>query len=803
MTRLSPNDENVPARMPPSARRFVSDGDRDYPGKPAEKALVSAPPSRHTAKCYRNEILLQLWGSADGGDLHPSAEAGVWEARMRNDGTRDIVAAIQDLRERLPSEFAHLADLAMNYRWSWAPGGEETFAQLDQRLWLHCKRNPRKLLMLADVARLRALARDPQFVARVSALFDACRSDLPSLHPGNEGASRPIAYFCAEFGFHESVPIYSGGLGVLAGDILKAASDLRLPLVGVGLFYRQGYFHQRLDPWGWQHEYWIDLLFERLPAARVTDAGGRPLEIVVPIRGRDVFAYIWRIDVGRTRLYLLDADHEQNHPADRWITSRLYVSDRQLRLAQYALLGIGGVRALSAMGIEPAVIHLNEGHAALSAIERIRQRIQQGFSFEVALAGVRKETVFTTHTPVPAGNEGYHPHEWVAALGAYLQAAGIPEQSFLDLGRITPGSSEETVSITPLALRLSEKAVGVSKKHGAVSRQLWRTLWPEASVDQVPIGHVTNGVHCLTWMGAPVQALLRKYLGDDWEQRCLDPSVLEKIEEIPDAELWEARCAQRKLLVDYVRTKSVRDRLSRGEDPGYVMAACETFRADALTIGFARRVVGYKRLYLLARLSENGLFTSLDLQKTPIQIILAGKAHPADHEAKEDLRNRFQLKNAQEVGRRVVFLEDYDAGMAAQIVAGVDLWLNLPRPPLEASGTSGMKVAVNGGLNLSVLDGWWDEAYDGHNGWAIRSPESDPHSQDEHDASELLRLLRDEVIPLFYQRNDQGLPAGWIAKMKRSMRTLIGRFSARRMVRDYCEQLYRPSAAFLVSDSVH
>lgn len=710
---------------------------------------------------------------------------------MIHDGSHDLEAATQDLQNRLPKALQPLAWISMNFRWTWVPGSEELFRSIDPELWHFCRRNPRDLLLLTPNSRLRELAADRTFVERLESVAQSHLEEMQRpLRPGTSAES-PVAYFCAEFGFHESVPIYSGGLGVLAGDILKAASDLGIPFVGVGLLYRQGYFHQRLDPWGWQHEYWTDLLFRRLPAVRVHDASGNPVCVEVPVRDRQVIAHIWRLDIGKTRLYLLDADHDANHPVDRWITARLYVSDRQVRLAQYAMLGIGGVRALAAMGIRPAVVHLNEGHAALSALERVRQRMAEGATFEAALAEVRDQTVFTTHTPVPAGNEGYHEHEWTEVLGGYLDQIGTPKQTFFDLGRTHPGNPHEPVSITPLALRTSKKAIGVSRKHGAVSRSLWQALWPDRPVAEVPIGYVTNGVHVLTWMAAPMQLLLRQHLGADWSQRVLEPGFLDRIEQIPDAALWQARCDLRRRLVEFVRVKSVRDRLSRGEDPSYVLAASETFHPDALTIGFARRVVGYKRLYLLARLSEDGLLATLDLNKTPLQMVLAGKAHPADHEAKEDLRSRFQLKNFQEVGKRVAFLEDYDIGMAALIVAGVDLWLNLPRPPLEASGTSGMKVALNGGLNLSVLDGWWDEAYDGHNGWAIQSPEADPHTQDEHDARELVRLLREEVIPLFYSRDEHGIPRGWLARVKRSMRTLIGRFSARRMVGEYFDQLYR------------
>ncbi|GIW44105.1 MAG: alpha-glucan phosphorylase [Candidatus Binatia bacterium] len=709
---------------------------------------------------------------------------------LRTDGERDMLQAVADLEHRLPARLRDLAWLAMNYRWSWHPDGPDLFRSIDPELWDALKENPRDLLCLAPYFRLQELANNEQFLRRLSSVVTECRQDLARPPFAGFTMDRPVAYFCAEFGFHPSVPIYSGGLGVLAGDILKAASDLGIPLVGVGLFYRQGYFHQRLDSWGWQHEYWVDLSFRRLPAVLVTDDHGQPRTVQVPINGRTVTAQIWRVDVGRTRLYLLDTDHDGNDPIDRWITARLYVADRMLRLAQYAVLGAGGVRALDAMGITPAVIHLNEGHAALATFERLRQRLERGKPLDAALAEVRSQAVFTTHTPVPAGNEGYHEEEWARVLGQYLDTLGIPRQTFFDLGRVTPGNTHEAVNITPLALRTTKLAIGVSRKHGGVSRALWHPLWPDRPVDEVPIRHVTNGVHVPSWIGPQMQSLFRKYLGPKWIEHLDDPGFLDAIETFPDEELWAARNAQRKLLVDYVRAKSVRDRLSRGEDADYVRAAWETFSPQALTIGFARRVAGYKRLYLLARLTDNGILERLRDTATPFQLVLAGKAHPADHEAKEDLRNRFQLKHSPEVSKRVVFLEDYDLALARVLVWGVDLWLNLPRPPLEASGTSGMKVALNGGLNLSVLDGWWDEAFDGENGWAIRSPEGDAHTQDEHDARALAELLQNEVIPLFYERNSEGLPQRWLAKVKRSLRTLVGRFSATRMLREYVSLLY-------------
>ncbi|MBI3784533.1 MAG: alpha-glucan family phosphorylase [Deltaproteobacteria bacterium] len=708
----------------------------------------------------------------------------------RNDGSRDLAQAVATLADRLPQPLTPLAELTFNYRWAWMAGGAELFGQIDPVLWRHSQCNPRELLESVSIRRLRELAGDATFVDRLNALASACKVDAQRPNPWQIPAEHPVAYFCAEFGFHGSMAVYSGGLGVLAGDILKTASDLALPLIGIGLFYRQGYFHQRIDVWGWQHEYWVDALFERLPVARVSGADGQPLSVVVKIRQRHVVVHIWRVDVGRTVLYLLDTDHELNHPVDRWITSRLYVGDRQTRLAQYALLGIGGVRALAAMGIQPSIVHLNEGHAALSSFERLRQKIAHGELYDEALANVQRETVFTTHTPVAAGNEGYYHHEVEPVLGELIDEMGIGRERFYDLGRVQPGNQNEATNITPLSLRTSRAAIGVSRRHGRVARSMWQALWPDRPVDEVPIGHVTNGVHVPTWMAPSMQALLGKHLGPDWRRRLAEPGFFDRIDDIPDAELWAVRCQLRQSLVEMARQKSIRDRLGRGENPGYVEAAASVFEPATLTIGFARRVATYKRLYLLSRLPDAGLLRLLSDNPTPIQLVLAGKAHPSDQEAKEDLRNRFQLKQSPEIPRRVVFLEDYDLQIAPTIVAGVDLWLNLPRPPLEASGTSGMKVTLNGGINLSVMDGWWAEAYDGENGWAIHSPEADAATQDDHDAEALLHLLEREVIPLFYQRDSNGLPHAWLQKVKRSMRTLIPQFSAERMVSEYVSKLY-------------
>jgi starch phosphorylase len=708
-----------------------------------------------------------------------------------NDGSRDVARAVAELAERLPEPLAPLARLTFNYRWSWLEGAAALFEEIDPAVWRRSECNPRDVIEAASPRRFRELADEPGYVKRLRSAAERLEADLarPWAAPAPLAPDRPVAYFCSEFAVHCSLPLYGGGLGVLAGDLLKSASDLGIPMVGVGLLYRQGYFHQRLDPSGWQYEYWTATNYERRPAVLVSGADERPLAVEVTIRGRPVRAQVWRVDVGRAPLYLLDTDREDNDPIDRWITARLYVGDRHTRLAQYAVLGIGGVRALDALGIRPALLHLNEGHAALSAIERLRQRVAAGAPLDEALAAVRRETVFTTHTPVAAGNEGYREDEIEAVLADYLDGLGLPRATFYDLGRLAPGNRDEPTNITPLALRTSRAANGVSRRHAEVARAMWRPLWPERAVEEVPIGHVTNGVHTTTWMGEPMQALLDRYLGPDWRARLDDPTLWEHVDEIPDGELWDVRGWQRAELVDRARVRSIRDRLTRGEPNDYVEQAARVFDAGALTIGFARRVATYKRLHLLTRFPERNLGLLASAER-PIQFVVAGKAHPQDEEAKRTLHDIFQAKRAPGVGGRVVFLEDYDLHLAPRIMAGVDLWLNLPRPPLEASGTSGMKVVLNGGLNLSVADGWWAEGYDGENGWTIWSEASDPQAQDDHDAAAVLDLLEREVIPLFYERDADGLPRDWLRRVKASVRTLGARFSAHRMVREYVTRMY-------------
>jgi starch phosphorylase len=524
---------------------------------------------------------------------------------------------------------------------------------------------------------------------------------------------------------------------------------------------------------------------------RVSGPDARPLTITLELSRRVVRLAVWRVDVGRVPLYLLDADGEENDPIDRWITARLYVGDRRIRIAQYAVLGIGGVRALQAMGIRPSIVHLNEGHGAFANLERIRLLLAADRGLDDAIAATRATTAFTTHTPVAAGNETYDAAEIDAILGDYLDGFGVPRATIHDIARARPDGG---VGLTVLALRTSGVANGVSRRHGEVARTMWRSLWPERPASDVPIGHVTNGVHTGSWMGAPMAALLDRHLGPRWRERPADPGVWDAVEAIPDAELWQTRCALRRELVGMVRERSVRDRLGRGEPLEYVAAAAGTFDDQALTIGFARRMATYKRFYLLTREAGRGLHLLDDVAR-PIQLVVAGRAHPQDEEAKNALRDLFQIKRAPAVGKHVAFLEDYDLHLAPRIVAGVDLWLNLPRPPLEASGTSGMKVTLNGGLNLSVLDGWWIEGFDARLGWGVDSPDGDPQAQDAHDVQVVFDLLEREIIPLFYARGPDGVPHAWLARIKHAMRTLIPRFAADRMLRDYVANVYAPLLA--------
>ncbi|MFN2613726.1 MAG: alpha-glucan family phosphorylase [Actinomycetota bacterium] len=698
-----------------------------------------------------------------------------------NDGARDVARAVKLLSGRLPSSLAPLASLAYDYRWSWQPGGEDIFRAIDPHRWELSRGSP--------VRFLRSLPDEPLARAAASPIADRARARADSFDEPH-APERPVSFFCTEFAVHGSLPIYSGGLGVLAGDILKEASDRSLPYVGVGLLYRQGYFRQRVDPSGWQHEYWTDEDPDQLPAVLVTREDGSALTVDVPIRGRTVVTQVWRVNAGRVPLYLLDSERPENQALDRWITARLYVGDRRLRLAQYALLGIGGIRALRAMGFDPSIVHLNEGHACMAPLELMRESVRAGASFEAALEAARARTVFTTHTPIAAGNEAYTGAEVIDVVGALPGDLGVDEKDLLAIGRAHPESADEPFGLTIVGLRMARAANGVSRIHGRVAREMWTHIYPGFASDDVPIRHVTNGVHLPTWLSEPMRALLTRYLGDGWEERASDQGMWDKVEDIPAAELWAVRAQLRTRLVSYAREHAAADRLARGEPIEYAESAMRAFDPGVLTVSFARRAASYKRLYLLTLDPARAL--QLLAGDRSVQLLLARKPHPQDEEGKRIVQGVFELKWAPHVSERVAFLEDYQMAMAKMLTSGCDVWLNVPRPPLEASGTSGMKAALNGVLNCSVLDGWWDEAYDGTNGWAISShPSHDHHAQDHADASALYDTLERHVVPMFYERDENGLPQAWIRRIKASLRTIGPRFCATRMLEDYAREMYR------------
>ncbi len=706
--------------------------------------------------------------------------------------------AIDRLARRLPEPLEDLAWISYNYLWSWTPGGSELFRSIDNYRFVQAGQNPvRFLLNLPERDLLRA-ATDRNLLVRLGELAERMEQSLarPTNHVVSSGS---VAFFCAEFGIHPSLPVYSGGLGVLAGDYLKETSDQALDVVGMGLLYRRGYLHQRMDLSGWQHEFWIEVNTDQLPAVRVRGADGLPVRITVPVWEGELAAHVWRVDVGRTPLFLLDAGLEENSPLERWVTSRLYEGSPEIRLAQYALLGIGGVRALDAMGITPGLFHLNEGHPALASLE-IASRVAKSRGGDAEglaalLAEGRERFVFTTHTPVPAGNETYDPEQFFSVLGRSVDEMGLSREQLSAQSRVDEGAADEPLGFSPLAIRCSSSTNAVSQRHGEVARAMWNPLFADKTVDDVPITHITNAVHLPTWMAPSMRRLLTTFLGANWERHTSDPALWRQIDEIPDVDLWQARCALRQQLVEMVRRQVVVDRLARGEDVALAESAFDAFDPNLLTIGFARRLATYKRLDLLFY-DVDRLRTIIDHEQGA-QFIVAGKAHPLDNDAKEVARNMFTVKRGLDLPNRVAFLEDYDLSVAPTLVAGCDLWLNLPRPPLEASGTSGMKAALNGSLNLSVLDGWWCEGYDGQNGWAIDGSVTDnPQLQDEHDAKALYDLLEHEVKPLFFTRDANGIPVGWLARVRSSLRSLGPMFSSQRMINDYVEQIYRPGRPY-------
>ncbi len=709
------------------------------------------------------------------------------------------------LQTRLPQGLSPLATLAFNYWWTWSGQQLRLFSTIDHPLWEECHHNPVLFLQRVSRERLDEVATDPDYVQMVQTLMVRFRQYMqpqdcplaPRISP-----QRPVAYFCAEFGLHESLPIYSGGLGILAGDHLKSASDLALPMVGVGLLYRQGYFRQRLNRQGWQEDYYIDNHFTELPLELMRSEAGEPLTVTVEIRGRRVVAQIWRVRVGRTDLYLMDSDVAENDPIDRWLTGHLYGGNQETRIAQEILLGIGGVRLLQALGLNPGVYHLNEGHAAFALLEVARgEMTRTGQSFYAVEGQVRQQCVFTTHTPVPAGHDAFSPDLMDSFFANYWPQLNLSREQFLALGARRLGDPWEPFNMTVLALRLTRAANGVSELHGEVSRQMWSILYPDRPVSQVPIGAITNGVHAQTWTAPLVSELLRTYVHPEWETHLPDPELWERVSQIPDRELWQRHQILKQRLISYTRVRLFRSREQRGETPEQLEAIARWLDPQVLTIGFARRFSPYKRGHLIIRDPERAK-RLLTHPERPVQLIFAGKAHPADEEGKRIIQRLMEWCRDPGLQQRVAFIEDYDMHTARCLVQGVDLWLNNPRRPLEASGTSGQKVCFNGGINFSVLDGWWCEGYQGGvNGWAIGEDlhTSNQELQDQLDSESLYRLLETEIIPMYYDRDGDGLPRQWVQRMKGSLRTNAPRFNTARMVQDYINQIYAPSPELALS----
>lgn len=697
----------------------------------------------------------------------------------------------------LPRRISRLSEMAYNLWWVWNPVAQRLFNRIDNALWERVNHNP--ILFLRQIERrvLNAAAQDANYLElydRVFSDFDGYINRKDTWYATSHAKqNQGIAYFSMEFGLHETLPIYSGGLGVLAGDHLKEASDLGLPLVGVGLLYSEGYFSQHISEDGWQEAINNPLDFDGLPILPVLKDDGTPLTFSVAFPDGLATGQIWEVRIGRTPLYLLDTNIDSNPPMARQLTMRLYWSDINLRIMQEILLGIGGVRALRAMEQNPTVYHMNEGHAAFLTLERAREEVAQGKDFQTALAETRKNNVFTTHTPVPAGNDEFPLWLVDKYLSFYWPELGLDREQFVDLAR-NQQSWGETFSVGVLALRHSELHNAVSELHGHVSRRMWNHLWPERSLDDVPITYITNGVHTGTWMARRIRILYDKYFGPNWYDEIDNLEMWEKMDVIPPQELWAVRNHLKRKLTFYMQERARQRWMKGGFHPVQVIAGGAILDPYVLTIGFARRFATYKRAGL-ALSQFDRLLEIINQPNRPVQIIFAGKSHPADEPGKALIQEVYRKVKKAENGGRIVFLEDYDMNLGRYLVQGVDVWMNTPRRPNEASGTSGMKSAINGGLNFSVLDGWWREAFNGDNGWAI-GPDADldEQVQDESDAESLYTTLEKEIIPLYYENRDANdVPVKWVMRSKESMRTITPQFSTRRMVKEYTERLYIPS----------
>ncbi len=699
------------------------------------------------------------------------------------------------LTDKVPDKIGRITELAYNLWWSWNPEARGLFRRLDYPLWRKTLHNPVQMLQEISPLKLQEAAQDSTFLRqynKVMMLFDETMKNHDSwfyrTYP--ELMDKTIAYFSFEFGLHSSLPIYSGGLGILSGDHAKEASDLGLPFVGVGFMYPQGYFRQRIPSHGWQEAVYQQLDISQAPVLPVLNGDGHERRISVNLGGRRVSARIWHVQVGRNPLFLLDTDVDENEPWDRELSARLYSGDSETRIRQEIMLGIGGVRALRALGINPSVWHMNEGHSAFLILECIRELVSQGKSFEEASAIIKRRSIFTTHTPVPAGHDAFGFQMVEQYFNGFWDELGINRDHFLSLG----GHDEEwgtAFNMTVLALRLSGQSNGVSKLHGKISREMWQEVWSDEPTGDVPITSITNGVHVPTWIAGEVHHLFDKYIGPDWLEHHDNPAIWQRLAEVPDGELWEVHLLLKRKLMGYLRERVRRRWVIGTNDPTQVLTNGTLLDPEALTIGFARRFATYKRASLIFRDLERLQRILLDIHR-PVQIIFAGKAHPADEPGKSLIQHIYNLAKHNQLGGRIAFVEDYDMHMARYLTQGVDVWLNNPRRPREASGTSGMKAAINGIPNLSILDGWWVEGYNGANGWAI----GDEHqfntheAQDEHDANSIYQLLEEEIVPLYYGRDRDGIPRGWVEIMRESIRSNAPMFGTRRMIKEYTTELY-------------
>ena len=698
----------------------------------------------------------------------------------------------------MPSRISRLYELAYNLWWSWHPEALALYRELDPELWEEAGHNPVRFLSAVQPQRLEEAANDTDYLEQYESVFN----DFDRyMHPRTETwfsktypelANQTIAYFSAEFGLHEALPIYSGGLGILSGDHCKEASDLGLPFVGVGFLYPQGYFRQSITLEGVQEAFYDKLHFSEAPAIPAYDRDGNEVMISVDLPGRRIHAKVWKLQVGRIPLYLMDTDVAPNAPNDRELSARLYGGDREIRISQEIVLGIGGVRALRALGISPAAWHINEGHAAFLNLERCRELVATGLSFDAAREAVAANSLFTTHTPVPAGNDTFSYDLVDKYFSSYWGQLGLTRDQFMNVALEDHGWGP-SYGMTVLALRLTGQHNGVSVLHGAVSRNMWQFLWPGVDVDEVPIDSITNGIHTPSWISPEMNALFKRYLGEDWEDHVDEPDLWNAITEIPDEELWKTHVQRKEVLIHYARSHLQRQHLRLGEGSVQMAEFERMLNPNALIIGFARRFATYKRATLIFRDPER-LRRILNNPERPVQVIFAGKAHPADGPGKALIEQVYRFSRSDAFRGNIILLENYDIDMARYLVSGTDLWLNNPIRPHEASGTSGQKAALNGQPNCSILDGWWAEGYNGKNGWAIGEEREyhDQNVQDEADSLSLYALLEQEIIPTYYEYGEDGIPHRWIAYMKEAIRTCAPAFSMRRMVKEYTRRFYVP-----------